>query len=132
MFSPTNTLKIKKAGLIICCAAAALAGCSKNSTSSAPPPLAADQVPATIENAFNQAQPEVKSVADNVASAVKNQDPATAFEQLQDLSARPSLTSEQRSAASRAMMTVAQQLQAAAANGDQKAQEALHKYMSTR
>ena len=109
-----------------------LAGCGKNSTSSAPPPLAADQVPATIENAFDQAQPEVKSVADSVASSVKNQDSATAFEQLQDLSARPSLTSEQRSAAARAMVTVVQQLQEAAANGDQKAQEALHKYMSTR
>jgi len=131
MLSSTNILTVKKAGLIICCAAA-LAGCGKSSTSTAPPPLAAEQVPETIETAFSQAQPEVKSVADNVASAEKNQDPATAFEQLQDLSARPSLTSEQRSAASRAMMTVAQQLQAAAANGDQKAQETLHKYMSTR
>ena len=71
------------------------------------------------------------NTADFVASVKGNEIPA-AFEQLQDVTSRPDLTPAQRATGARAMMSVAQQLQAAAANGDAKAAEALKRYQGSR
>ena len=106
------------------------AGCSREAAAPAPLPL--EQVPTAVTTAFDNATPEIKAAAADFAASVKGNEIPTAFEQLQDVTSRPDLTPAQRATAARAMMSVAQQLQAAAANGDPKAAEALKRYQGSR
>ena len=107
-----------------------LSGCSRQAAAPAPLPL--EQVPAAVTTAFDNSTPEIKTAAADFVASVKGNEIPTAFEQLQDVTARPDLTPAQRATAARAMMSVAQQLQAAAANGDPKAAEALKRYQGSR
>jgi hypothetical protein len=104
------------------------AGCNRNAPP--PPPVSIEQVPATVQNAFKDASPEVKSSAEQVATAVQTQDDAKALIQLQSLFGRPDLTPEQREAASRSMIALNARLRAAAAQGDRRAAEALEAYQA--
>ena len=65
-------------------------------------------------------------------TTLHNNDLPGAFTQLQDMAGRPDLTPEQRALTGRAMMTVAQQMQAAAAAGDKKTAEFLRMYRASR
>lgn len=107
----------------------ALAGCKKDSGSNA---LAVEKIPAAMNDAFDKAQPEVKTAAQEVVTAVQSQDSTKAFAQLRDLSARPDLNAQQRAAAARAMAAMAKKMSEAAANGDPNAAAYLHTYLSTR
>ena len=107
-----------------------LAGCSK--TPSMPAQLPAEQIPATVESAFVKAAPEAKQAANTFLSTLHDNDLPGAFTQLQDMAGRTDLTPDQRALTGRAMMTVAQQMQAAAANGDKKAAEFLRMYRGSR
>ncbi len=105
-----------------------LAGCSKNSSTA----LAPDQIPVAVNQAFKQSAGETKALAGAVVSAVQGQDPATAFNSLQQLEQQKDLTPEQRAIAARAMAATMPQLQTAAQNGNSTAQAVLHHYLSTR
>ena len=103
-------------------------GCSKSNSTA----LAPEKVPGAINEAFSQSTGETKSLADQAAAAAKNQDPVTAFTQLQSLASNHDLTPEQRAIAARAMAATMPQLKAASDKGDPNAQAVLHQYMSTR
>jgi hypothetical protein len=120
---------LKMTCLVLAIAATGLAGCKKNSSSNA---LAVEKIPAAMDEAFDKAQPEVKTAAHEIVTSVQSQEPTKAFIQLRDLSARPDLNAQQRAAAARAMAAMAKKLQEAAANGDQNAASYLHHYLSTR
>lgn len=107
-----------------------LSGCSREAA--APAPLPMEQVPTAVTTAFDNATPEIKAAAADFVASVKGNEIPAAFEQLQDVTSRPDLTPAQRATGARAMMSVAQQLQAAAANGDAKAAEALKRYQGSR
>ena len=107
---------------------AAVAGCSKNSATA----LAPDQIPVAVKQAFQQASGDTKALAGDVVSAVQSQDPATAFNSLQQLEQQKDLTPEQRAIAARAMAATMPQLQTAAQKGNPTAQAVLHRYLSTR
>lgn len=115
----------QKPVLSICFVLAVAGGCSRNQ---APAPLPADQAPSVVENAFKEADPQVKTAATEVVEALQRKDNIKAFFELQDLSSRSDLTPEQREAASRSMLSVNEQLRAAASQGDQQAAEALQVY----
>ena len=101
-------------------------GCSKNTA--APTPLPADQLPAAMQKAFSKAKPEIKALADEAVAAVQAADYSKAFNGFQGLGGLPELTQEQRDVTTRASMTVSGLLQAAQAQGDQKAAETLKNY----
>ena len=94
--------------------------------------LTPEQIPATVQSAFKDAAPDVKSVAEEATAALQNKEEPKAFEQLQALSWRPDLTPEQREAAMRAIRALNEQFAAAAAKGDKNAEEMLQKYRATK
>ena len=104
-----------------------VAGCSRE-TPPAPAGLAVEQVPLTFNQAFAEAAPEIKQVAQDVVTAVQGDDAPKAFVDLQHLNNQSTLTGPQREAALRAMVTMHERLQAAADKGDKKAKEALEQY----
>ena len=96
-----------------------VAGCYR---SSAPPaPLPVEQMPAALEQAFSQAQPEPKELANEVAASVKAQDYAKALVELKLLGGTPQLTREQAGVTTRGLLTLNTLLQAAQGRGDEKA-----------
>jgi len=113
--------------LTACLALALGSGCGKKAD---PEVLAVEQVPATVENAFKGADGELKNTATEVVNAIQGKDEPKAMMDLQALFARPDLTPEQREVASRSMISLNQKLRAAAAQGDQRAAEALQIYNS--
>ncbi|MFO1501968.1 MAG: hypothetical protein U1G07_26930 [Verrucomicrobiota bacterium] len=106
-----------------------LSACSRNE---APQPLAADQVPQVVENAFKEAAPEAKTSATEVVNSLQGKDDVKAFFELQNLSSRSDLTPVQREAATRSMLSVNERLRSAAAQGDQRAADALQLYRSSK
>jgi hypothetical protein len=115
--------------LAACCALALAAGCDRYE---APKPLAAEQVPAAVENAFKDATPEVKSSAAEVVNSIQGKDEVKAFFELQNLTSRNDLTPEQREVASHSMLSMNERLRAAAAQGDQRAAQALQAFRSSK
>ena len=107
------------------------AGCGKKSEGAAEA-VPVEQVPATIEAAFNNAPTEVKQQATEAVTALQSQNDAGAFVQLQNLSGRPDLTAEQRKAAFASWMAVNARLQQSAANGNSAAKELLEKYRASK
>jgi hypothetical protein len=111
----------------------AFIGCAGCSDHPAPPaPLAAEQIPAAMDSAFAKAAPESRQTADEIVAAWQKQDKERAIVQLQGLCAQPQLTPAQRVAATRTMMAMRQQLQAAAANGDAYAADLLQKMRASK
>lgn len=110
--------------------AATATGCKEKPVAVAPIPV--EQVPATMEQAFQQAAPAVKQDATAVVAALQGQDEPKAFFELQELSGRPELTPEQQEAVTRAWAAVHARLRAAAERGDKKAGDALEQYRATK
>jgi len=105
-------------------------GCKKQPVAVVPLPV--EQVPTTMEQAFQQAAPEVRQEATAAVAALQNQDEPKAFYELQELADRPELTPEQREAAMRAWAAVYARLRAAAEKGDKKAEDAVEHYRATK
>jgi len=107
------------------------AGCSRTSVNS-PRALAPEQVAPTLNSAFKDAKPEVKEAANGVVAALQSQDAPKAFVQSQNLTERPDLTPEQRTAAALSRAAALMQLQAAAANGNKAAEDLLQAYRASK
>jgi hypothetical protein len=105
-------------------------GCSKSQNGSAP--IEVTRIPTVMNKAFDQSTQDARKTESDYVAAMQGNDPATAFLKLQSLSARADLTSEQRSAAARAMATTFQQLRIAADGGNTQAKAVMHQYVSTR
>ena len=97
-----------------------LAGCEKNKP---PQPLSVDQIPAAMNQAFAKAPAERKELVERAVSALQNKELSKALMVVEGLCAVPDLTPEQRETASRALLTLNQELQAAAQGGDKAAAE---------
>ena len=115
--------------LLACSCLLVAAGCGKNEP---PQGLPAEQVPAAVQSAFEEATPEVKDAAKEVVNSLQGKDQAKAFLELNTLSTRTDLTPAQREAASRSMLSLNESLRTAASQGDQRAAEALQVYRSTK
>ena len=96
------------------------AGCEENKP---PQPLSLDQIPAAMNQAFAKAPAERKELVDRAVSALQNKEISKALMVVEGLCAVPDLTSEQRETASRTLLTLNQELQAAAQRGDKSAAE---------
>ena len=107
----------------------AFAGCGRKPAASTPLPI--EQVPQEIENAFKNAPPDASQAASEAVSAVRSDEPE-ALADLQDLSARPDLSEEQRIAAARAMAAYLQKLRESAEKGNKKSEAALEHYRATK
>ncbi len=97
-----------------------------------PQALAPEKVAPTLDAAFKNARPEDQQAAHEVVSALQSKDDPKAFVQLQSLTTRPDLTADQRAAATRSMLSVLAQLQAAAANGNKAAEDLLQAYRASK
>jgi hypothetical protein len=105
----------------------ASSGCSKRE-SGPPPPLAAEQLPVEFDKGFAKAKPGVKDLAARVSSAVQAKDYAAAHQAIQALCGAADTTKAQKLLAQRALLTISDLLNAAQAQGDQKAAETLQSY----
>ncbi len=103
----------------LCCLVAfLLAGCAKNE---APKALTLAEMPAALNKAFAKASTERKELVARSISALQEGQLPNALMVVEGLCAIPDLTEEQRATASRALLTLNQELQAAAAKGDKAA-----------
>lgn len=101
--------------------------------SSAPPTaLAVEELPATFEKVFAKAKPETKEITSQIVAAVQAKDYSKAFQGLQNLTTQATLTKEQSSVISGALLTVNNLLQAAQAQGDAKAAETIQYHRATK
>ena len=83
-----------------------------------------------ISKTFAGASAEAKALAEEAAAAIKAQEDAKAFVQLNALAARQDLSREQRAAAAESMLTVNTRLNEAAARGDREAAKLVEEYRS--
>jgi hypothetical protein len=107
-----------------------LAGCSKEP--GPPPPLAVEQIPAELEKAFKQAKQDPKDLVTKLNSSLQSKDYPDAYDAVQALGNVPEATKEQRMLVSRAMLTIYGLLQAAQAQGDDKASAAIRYHQMTK
>lgn len=83
--------------------------------------------------AFTNASPQIKSLADQAVEAIQTENYLRAYNQFQALVSIPELEKDQRSVASRAMLTANNELAAAAeSEGDQEAIQALQFHQATK
>jgi hypothetical protein len=120
---------MKRHRLLVFCLATILpflgpVGCNRG-TSGPPPPLALDQIPAELQKIYAKASPEAKAVVAHLNTSLQAKDYPAAHEDVQVLCNMPVATKEQRLVAVRASLTLTGLLQAAQAQGDQKAAEVL-------
>jgi hypothetical protein len=105
-------------------------GCDR---SSAPPTaLAVEEFPAAFEKAFSKAKPETKELAKQIVTGVQAKDYSKAFLALQSLLSDATLSKQQMSVTSGALLTVNSLLEAAQAEGNQNAAETIKVYRSTK
>lgn len=100
-------------------------GCHKQS--SATQPLDAARVPEEIKTAFHDSNPDLQAQVAAVEDAAQKQDPS-AVAALVDLMHRPDLTPEQHATAARCLPSLLNAARQAAAQGDQRAIQALNSY----
>jgi hypothetical protein len=98
-------------------------GCGKGSE--APPPVSIAEAPAGVKSAFAGSSAGLKQAADEAAQGIANGDYVDSLGRLQDLSANPELTPEQRRALAESQQAVMIKLAEAAAAGDAKAAESV-------
>jgi hypothetical protein len=120
---------VKRTALAFSLSLLCLAGCRRE----VPPPTALppEQVASAMEQAFKTAQPELKKMAVEFVSAFSNDTPR-AFVIIQSLNARAGLTPEQKQVIARSMLAANERMQAAAAQGETKAVEAVQTYRSNK
>ena len=116
-------------GFTALAAALLLAGCAQHK---APKPLTVAEIPAALNQAFAQAPTERKELVDRTVSTLQAGEIAKALMVVEGLCAVPDLTKEQRETASRALLTLTQELQAAAQRGDKAAADFQRLRQSTR
>ncbi len=107
----------------ICC------GCSRSGGGQA---QTEEEVRTGMSKSFAGASAETKALADEAAAAIKAQEDAKAFIQLNALAARQDLSREQRAAAAESMLTVNKRLSEAAAKGDKDAAKLVEEYRSSK
>jgi hypothetical protein len=95
-------------------------GCSRG-TAGPPPPLAVEQIPAELQKVYAKATPDVKELVALINTALQNKDYPVAHQDVQILCDMPGATKEQRLVAIRSSLTLTGLLQAAQAQGDEKA-----------
>jgi len=105
-------------------------GCGHNPAP--PPPLAEAEIPAQMQKAFATAQPELKEAVSRLTSALQAKDYPAAYQAVQALCNLPGQTGEQRTLAARALLTITGRLQAAQAQGDREAADALRLRQTSR
>jgi len=98
-------------------------GCGKDP--GPPPPLAAEQIPAEMQKAFHNAEPEARDTVGRLTAALQSKDYPAAYQEVQALCSLPGETREQRALAARALLTVTGLLQTAQDQGDERAAAAL-------
>lgn len=101
-------------------------GCKPKATMPTPLPVA--ELPTALEKAFRIAPAETKDMAGQVVALVRAQDYSKAHPQLLALAATPKLTPEQLDVTARGLVTLNELLQAAQAQGDTNAAQALETY----
>ena len=114
----------------LCLAVLAALGCHHEE--GPPPPLAADQIPSAFSAGFKDAKADVKDLADKVVKALEAKDYPAAYQAVQDLAMAPGATKANQTLAARAHLTILGLLQTAQAAGDEKANEAIKLYNSTK
>ncbi len=120
---------LQLAGLFVALTLLAL-GCSRNP--GPPPPLPAEQIAPEMQKAFAKAGTEVKDLIGEIERALQSKDYTAAYQRLQMISRMPDSTPEQRMITARASLTLTALLQAAEAQGDEKAATALKLQRSSR
>lgn len=90
-----------------------------------PPPMAVEEVPKTLQGAFDKAGGDTKAAADQAMEAMKNDQQAVALDVLEKLAMQAELSPEQREAAARSALAVRQKILEAAEKGDAAAKEFL-------
>ena len=114
-------------GLSLFAPAVAAAGILSGCGDAAPPePLPLSEAPAAVDTAFKDATPEARALAAEVKAAAQSSDSPRAFVELQAMQSRPDLTPEQREVVARSLAGAAEELNAAAARGDARAQQILN------
>lgn len=106
-----------------------LVGCGGEQPSQAPEALSVSEAPSTLEQAFAQAPEELRAEALEASRLMTDGDYSMALVVLQKLCARTELTGDQRTLATRSMLTAQQQVAAAAERGDEESKKLL-KYRS--
>ena len=102
-----------------------LAGCSGDTY---PPEVTLEEMPNTIAEAFREEKnPQIKQMAQQATQALKSRQYTVAHSLLRQLSALPELKQDQRDLIAAGVITVAENLQKAAANGNVQAQQHLQK-----
>ena len=105
-------------------------GCKPKNSS--PTALPVEQLPAALEKAFATAPAEAKELATQLIASIKAQDYSKAHPQMQALGATPHLTPEQLNITARGLLTLNDLLQAAEAQGDKTAAQALQNYRANK
>ena len=102
-----------------------LAGCSGDTY---PTEVTLEEMPNTIAEAFRDGKnPQIKQMAQQATQALKSRQYTVAHSLLRQLSALPELKQDQRDLIAAGVITVAENLQKAAANGNVQAQQHLQK-----
>jgi len=105
-------------------------GCKEDN--SPPPPLPVEQLAGAVEKAFAQASGDSKSLSAEIIASAQAADYSKAYAGLQVLAGMPGLTKEQTSVTTRGMLALNGALQAAQAQGDVKAADALKDYRKSK
>jgi hypothetical protein len=105
-------------------------GCGLH-TASVKDPLPADQLAQVLQQSFQSADASARGAVGKIVTETQQHEVAAAFTDIKELASLPNLTQDQRITAIRAANTIGQQLQDAAQNGDQKADETLHNYKAS-
>ena len=107
----------------------AVFGCHKQAAATQPVDIA--RVPEEMKTAFHDSNPELQAQITAVEEAAQKQDPA-AVAALLDVMHRTDLTPEQHAAAARCLQPLLSAARQAAAQGDQRAVQALNNYQASK
>lgn len=109
----------------VVCVSLFLAGCSSETY---PTEVTLEEMPDTIAEAFrNEPNAQIKQLAQQATQALKAKQYTVAHGLLRQLGSLPNLTQEQQDLIAGGVMTVAENLQQAAAAGDVRAQQHLQR-----
>lgn len=104
-------------------------GCGR---SGAPREVAVKDLPTESKGLFDQAAPDVKTLATGALTALEGKDWAAAWAAFQVLSERKDLTAAQREFVASSLVTVGAQMQKAGDAGDAKAESVRQAYRATK
>ncbi len=105
-----------------------LTGCGGGG--STPEPMPAAEIAPALTKAFAKDSGPLRTASEQLISIYNSKDLARAFLMLQELSSHTNLSSAQRTTVTRCLLTVGEQMQAAAAQGGKDAGEVMQLYRS--